>query len=64
MNRRLVRLEYEKSPLNTIVYGGTGTGETYFVRQYLKLYQQSCFAELDLDLDQDQIQAKKYTHSM
>ena len=38
MNRNLVRFEYEKSPLHTIVYGGTGTGKTYFVRQYLKLY--------------------------
>ena len=38
MNRSLVRFEYEKSPLHTIVYGGTGTGKTYFFRQYLKLY--------------------------
>ena len=38
MNRCLVRFEYEKSPLHTIVYGGTGTGKTYFIRQYLKLY--------------------------
>ena len=38
MNRSLVRFEYEKSPLHTIVYRGTGTGKTYFVRQYLKLY--------------------------
>ena len=38
MNRSLVRFEYEKSPLHTIVYGGTGTGKTYFVRQYLQLY--------------------------
>ena len=30
MNRSLVRFEYEKSPLHTIVYGGTGTGKTYF----------------------------------
>ena len=49
MNRSLVRFEYEKSPLHTIVYGGTGTGKTYFIRQYLKLY---------LDQDQDQTQAK------
>ena len=47
MNRSLVRFEYEKSPLYTFVYGGTGTGKTYFIRQYLKL----C-----LDLDQDQNQ--------
>ena len=38
MNRNLVRFEYEKSPLHTIVYGGTGKGKTYFIRQYLKLY--------------------------
>ena len=41
-----MRFEYAKSPLHTIVYGGTGTGKTYFVRQHLKLY-------LDQDLDQD-----------
>ena len=34
----LMRFEYENSPLHTIVCGGTGTGKTYFVRQYLKLY--------------------------
>ena len=38
MNRSLVRFEYEKSPLHTIVYEGTETGKTYFIRQYLKLY--------------------------
>ena len=38
MNRSLVRFEYEKSPLHTIVYGGTGTGKRFFIRQYLKLY--------------------------
>ena len=38
MNKSFVRFEYEKSPLHTIVYGGTGTGKTYFIRQYLKLY--------------------------
>ena len=31
MNRSLVRFEYEKSPLHTIVYGGTGTRKTYFL---------------------------------
>ena len=31
MNRSLVRFEYEKSPLHAIVYGGTGTGKTYFL---------------------------------
>ena len=49
MNRSLVRFEYEKSPLHTIVYGGTGTGKTYFIRQYLKLY-------LDQNQDQNQNQ--------
>ena len=39
INRSLIRFEYEKSPLHTIVYGGTVTGKTYFVRQNLKLYQ-------------------------
>ena len=38
VNRSLVRFEQEKSTLQTIVYGGTGTGKTYFIRQYLKLY--------------------------
>ena len=44
MNRSLVRFEYEMSPIHTIVNGGTGTGKTYFIGQYLKLY---------LDHDQD-----------
>ena len=35
MNRSLIRFENEKSPLHTIVYGGTGTRKTYFIRQYL-----------------------------
>ena len=39
MNRSLMRIEYGKSPLHTIVYAGTGTSKTYFMRQYLKLYQ-------------------------
>ena len=43
MNRRLVKFKFEKSSYYTIVYGATGTGKTYFVKQYLKLY-----------LDQDQ----------
>ena len=38
MNKSLVTFEYEKSPLHTIVYGGTGTGKTYFIRYYLNLY--------------------------
>ena len=51
MNRILVRFEYEKSPLHTIVYGGTGTGKTYFIRQYLKLYSVQ-----NQDQDQDQVE--------
>ena len=38
MNESLVEFEYEKSPLHTIVFDGTGTGKTCFIRQYLKLY--------------------------
>ena len=38
MNRRLVRFEFERSPLHTIVYGASGTGRTYFIGHYLKLY--------------------------
>ena len=53
MNRSLIRFEYEKSPLHTIVYGGTGTGKTYFIRQYLKLYSIQ-----NQDRDQVQDQAK------
>ena len=45
MNKSLVRFEFEKSPLHTIVYGATGTGKTCFVRQYLNLYQESCFED-------------------
>ena len=64
MNRSLVRFEYEKSPLHTIVYGGTGTGKTYFIRQYLKLYSlqnqdlRSSFIDQDQYQDQDRDQAK------
>ena len=36
IHRRVLRFEFEKSPLHTIIYGGFGTGKTYFVRQYLK----------------------------
>ena len=34
IERCLVRSEYKKSPLHTIVYCGLGTGNTYFVREY------------------------------
>ena len=55
MNRSLVRFEYEKSPLHTIVYGGTGTGKTYFIRQYLKLYSvQNQDHNQNRDQDQNQ----------
>ena len=58
MNRSLVRFEYEKSPLHTIVYGGTGTGKTYFVRQYLKFYLDPRSGYTDQNQNQDQDQAK------
>ena len=66
MNRGLVRFEYEKSPLQTIVYGGTGTGRSYFIRQYLKLYLDPRTDSVcgkpsgytDLNQDQNQQQAK------
>ena len=53
MNSSLVRFEYEKSPLHTIVYGGTGTGKTYFIRQHLKLYS---VQNQDQNQDQNQNQ--------
>ena len=57
MNRSLVRFEYEKSPLHTFVNGGTGTGKTYFIRQYLKLYSvQNQDQDQDQDQDRDQVQ--------
>ena len=40
MKKSLVRFEFERSPLHTIVYGASNTGKTYFVKQYLNLYQQ------------------------
>ena len=55
MNRSVVRFEYEKSPLHTIVYGGTGTGKTYFIRQYLKLYSVQN-QDQNQDQNQNQIQ--------
>ena len=59
MNRNLIKFEYEKSPLHTIAYGGTGTGKTYFIRQYLKLYSLQ-----NRDQNQNQGQAKKYCFSV
>ena len=55
MNRSLVRFEYEKSPLHPIVYGGTRTGKTYFIRQYLKLYLDHDQVQHQVQ-DQDQVQ--------
>ena len=39
MNKSLFRFEFDKSPLHTIVYVASNTDKTYFVKQYLKLYQ-------------------------
>ena len=65
MNRGLVRFEYEKSPLQTIVYGGTGTGKTYFIRQYnldprtdSVCGKPSGYTDLNQDQNQNQQQAK------
>ena len=55
MNRSPVRFENEKSPSHIIVYGGTGTGKTYFIRQYLKLYSVQN-QDQDQDQDRDQVQ--------
>ena len=54
MNRSLVRFEYEEPPLHTIVYGGTGTNKTYFIRQYLKLYLDPRSGYTDQNQNQDQ----------
>ena len=56
MNRSLVRFEYVKSPLHAIVYGGTGTGKTYFIRQYLKLYIDPRIGYTDQSQNQNQNQ--------
>ena len=53
INRGALRFEFEKSPLHTIIYGATGTGKTYFVRQYLKLYLNGN-SSLKPDQDQEQ----------
>ena len=57
INKSVIRFEYERSPLHTIVYGGTGTGKTYFVSQYLKLFQDDAgeaWWETHQDQDRDQ----------
>ena len=59
MNRSLVRFEYEKSPLHTIVYGGTGTGKTYFIRQHIKLYLDPRSGYTDQNQNQNQDQNQK-----
>ena len=58
MNRSLVRFEYEKSPIYTIVYGETVTGKTYIIRQYLKLYldPRSCYTDQNQNKNQNQEQ--------
>ena len=65
MDRSLVTFEYEKSALHTIVYEGTGTGKTYFIRQYLKLYLDPRSGYTDenqnKNQNQDQDQAKNIT---
>ena len=53
MNKGLFRFEYEKSPLHSIVYGGTDTGKIYFIIQYLKSYQDQDLNQVQ-DLDQQQ----------
>ena len=68
LNKSLVRFEYEMSPLHTIVYDETGTGKTYFVRQYLNLYldprtdsvcgKPSGYTDQDQNQNQNQQQAK------
>ena len=56
MNRSLFKFEYEKSPLHTIVYDGTGTGKTYFIRQCLKLYLDPRSVHTDQNQNQNQDQ--------
>ena len=50
--------EFEKSPLHTIIYGATGTGRTFFVRQYLKLFLNGN-SSVKSNQDQDQKQVDK-----
>ena len=56
MNRSLVKFEYEKSPLHSIVYGKTGTGKTNFIRHYLKLYLDPRSGYTDQNKNQNQNQ--------
>ena len=53
MTRSLVRFEYEKLQLHTIVYGGTGTGKTYFkiiLRSAKRLHRSKPNQNRDQDL--------------
>ena len=63
ITRSLVRFEYEKSPLHAFVYGGTGTGKTYFIRQYLKLYLDppSDYTDQNQNQNQDQDLRSSFT---
>ena len=45
IDRSLVRFQFEKGLLQTIVYGGTGTGKTNFVRQFINPYGQPTSTE-------------------
>ena len=56
MNRSIVGFEYERSPLHTIVHGGTGTGKTYFIRHYLKLFLDPRSGYTDQNQNQNQNQ--------
>ena len=40
MSKSLVRFEFERLPLHTIVYVASNTGKTCFVKHYLNLYRQ------------------------
>ena len=64
INKSLIRFEYEKSPLQTIVYGHTCRGKTYVVRQYLKLYQGTCFTDQREDKDQNHKQKQDQNQNL
>ena len=63
MNRSLVSFECEKSPLHTIFYGGTGTGKTYLIRKYLKLYLDPPSGYIDQNQNQNQDQNQNQQHA-
>ena len=63
MIKRLAIVEFEKFPLYNIVHGGTGTGKTYFVRQYLKLYiNDNSSVKPDQDQEQERDQRSMAEH--